>query len=80
MSMVIYLDTLLQCYVTLKSSAPPPPQIRLRADLQQIENKSYLFTPRPAGQEPQHLLSLLLVSGRALVIVGCGFLLCLLPV
>ena len=70
------------CYVTLKSNAPPTPhpQIRLRADLQQIESKAYLFTPRQAGQEPQHPLSLLLVSGSALVIVGYGLLLCLLTV
>ena len=39
------------CCITLKSSAPPPPpQLQLRADLQQIGSKVYLFTHRQAGQ------------------------------
>ena len=64
-------NTQIQC-------TPPPPQIRLLADLQQIESKAYLFTHRQAGQAPQR--SVLLVSGSALVIVGYGLLLCLLHV
>ena len=38
-------------YVILKSR--PPPTIRLHADLQQIESKVCLFTPRQAGQASQ---------------------------
>ena len=62
-----HVNGYITCYVTLKSSAIPPllPQICLRADLQQIESKAYLFTPRQAGQEPQHPLRLLLVSASA---------------
>ena len=70
------------CYVTLKSSATPQHTytILLHADLQQIECKACLFTPCQAGQGPQHPLSVLPVSGSALVIIGYGLLLCLLPV
>ena len=41
----------------------PRPQMRLHADLQQIES---LFTPHQAGQVPQHPSSVLLVSGSVL--------------
>ena len=71
-----HVNGYLPCYVTFKSSAPPhPTPIRLSADLQQIESKAYLFTHRQAGQAPPHLWSVLLASGRALVIVGHGLLL-----
>ena len=64
---------------------PIAPQISLRADLQQIESKAYyLLIIRQAKRlrllQAQHSWSVLLVSGRALVILGYGLLLCLLPI
>ena len=78
-----HVNGYIPCYATLKSSAtPPPPQISLSADLQQVESKAYLFTHCQAGQAPQHLCQcgVLLASGCALVVVGYGLLFCLLPV
>ena len=65
---------------------PYPPQIRLHADLQQIESKAYLFTHRQAGPAPQHPWSFLLCQWQhpcrqqEAVAGGSSLLLCLLPV
>ena len=68
------------CYLTLKSSAHIHFPIRLRADLQQIESKGCLFTPRQAGHKPSERPAGLRVNGSTLIIVSYGLLLCLLPV
>ena len=82
MLMVIYLvrNTQIQC------TPPSPPQICLRADLQQMESKAYLFTHRRAGPAPQHPWSFLLCQWQRpcrqqeAVVTGSSLLLCLLPV
>ena len=77
--MIIYL-------VTWHSNPVLPPQIRLRADLQQIESKAYLFTHCQAGPSPQHPWSFLLCQWQhpcrqqEAIAGGSSLLFCLLPV
>ena len=82
-----HVNTLLRnTHWQIQCTPPSPPQIRLRADLQQIESKEYLFSHRQAVPAPQHYWSFLLCQWsrpcrqQEAVAGSRGFLLCLLPV
>ena len=73
------LNGYIPCYVTLKSSAPPPPSACALICIKLKARRVYLLLGRQANLA-KRLNTVLLVSGGALVIVGRSLLLCLLPV